>query len=59
VERKFPGDAKRATLQRHTITLAREGMTALQCIDQGVATGSPEQFNVATTYVKDILKLLK
>jgi hypothetical protein len=30
-------------------------MTALQSIDQGVVTDNPEHFNVARTYVKDII----
>jgi hypothetical protein len=33
VDKSLPGDARGAALQRHAITLAREGMTAFQCID--------------------------
>jgi hypothetical protein len=37
VNKKLPGNLRKATLHKHAITLAHEGMTALQCID-GVAT---------------------
>jgi hypothetical protein len=45
------------SLQKHAITLAREGMTALQCIDEGVATENPVMFDVARTYVKDVITM--
>jgi hypothetical protein len=32
-------------------------MTALKCIDEGLATGNPEMFDVARTYVKDIITM--
>jgi hypothetical protein len=57
IDKWLPGDARGAALQRHAITLAREGMTALQCIDEGVATENVEMFNVARTYVKDIITM--
>jgi hypothetical protein len=38
VYKRLPGDARGAIVQIYAITLVREGMTALQCIDEGVAT---------------------
>jgi hypothetical protein len=32
-------------------------MTALQCIDEGVATENPVMFDVARTYVKDVITM--
>jgi hypothetical protein len=58
VDKRLPGDVKGAAIQRHSITLAREVMTALQCIDEGVATENPAMFNVARTYVKDIITMI-
>jgi hypothetical protein len=57
VDKQLPGNVKGAAFQRHAITLAREGMTALQCIDEGVVTENPVMLNVARTYVKDIITM--
>jgi hypothetical protein len=32
-------------------------MTALQCIDEGAATENPIMFDVARTYVKDVITI--
>jgi hypothetical protein len=57
VEKRYKGDVKGAILQQHAITLAQEGMTALQCIDQGVATKNVGMFDIAGTCAKDIITM--
>jgi hypothetical protein len=57
VNKRNPADIRGATFQRHAITIAQEGMTAFQCIDERVATNNFMQFDIAQTYFKDFITI--